>query len=120
MSKEEKAIEYYYSLKPLKYPTLIKLELKQIVTEETAPESEVTILLQSREPNDSQYLRLFFERVRELKINQSPLSEFSIPFIRIDSVKHYQWEDLIYRVKDEEEETLSFYCKNFEAALISK
>ncbi|MFP4307499.1 MAG: hypothetical protein ACLFQQ_09795 [Desulfococcaceae bacterium] len=113
----KKSIEYYYSLNPIAYPILVKFELKQKNTPGQTPTLEVIILLQSREENEDSQLKLSFEGVRELNLSQPSLSEYHIPFIKIDPIKDSQWENLVFKVKDEEEGTFSFFCKNFEAII---
>jgi hypothetical protein len=114
MRIEEEKIEHYYSLKPISFPILIKFELKQNVIAGETPTLDVSVVMRSRDKHETKSLNLFFEGVRELRLSQPSLSEFHIPFIKIDSIKDSQWEDLTYKVKDEEESTFSFLCKNFE------
>lgn len=114
MRIEEEKIEHYYSLKPISYPILVKFELKQNSIIGETPTIDVLVVMLSRDKHEPKSLNLFFEGVRELSLNQPSLSEFNIPFIKIDSIKDSQWEGLTYKVKDEEEDTFSFLCKNFE------
>ena len=119
MNSEDKTIEYYYSLKPTVYCILVKLEINQVCIDDMTPELEIMILLRSQDSNNTKHLKLLFEGVRELKLNQPSLSEFNIPFIKIDLIKNLQWEDLAYRVKDEEDESVSFLCKKFIPAIVA-
>lgn len=114
MRIEENKIEHYYSLKPISYPVLVKFELKQNLIAGETPTLDVLVVMQSREKHGHKSLNLFFEGVRELNLSQPSLSEFHIPFIKIDSIKNSQWEDLSYKVQDEEEGSFSFLCKSFE------
>jgi hypothetical protein len=115
--KRDEAVEHYYSLKPLCYSILVKLELNQIIVDGKTPELEVNIVLRSNQQHDYRCLYLVFNGVTEIKFKQPQLSLFSIASITIDCIKYYQWEDVFYKVIDDEDESLSFYCKHFEATL---
>jgi hypothetical protein len=73
--------------------------------------------LRPDELEDSRRLILLFFGVRELKFNQPSLSLHKMSLIEIDDIDDRQWEGINYRVKESEEDSMSFYCQRFDAVI---
>lgn len=117
MNSISNKIDEYYKIKQIDFPIIQVFELKQNFTEGATPELSLKILLKSRNKNEKKHLQLYFEGIRELGLKQSSLSEFDMPFIKIENISELQWEHLNYKVKDEDD-TLSFLCRDFHVNII--
>jgi len=119
MTEEYTTIERYYSLKPTDFPILERLEIQQSMTvdEVSPPELRLEIKLRPRGRTDHRRLFLSFLGVRELQLRQPSWSEVQFTFLEINSTQTQQWENLRYKVKESEEDSLSFFCKRFHAAI---
>ena len=119
MTEEYTMIERYYSLKPTDFPILERLEIQQSMTldEVSPPELCLEIELRPRSKTDHRRLFLSFIGVKELQLRQPSWSEVQFTFLEINSIQTQQWENLRYKVKESEENALSFFCKSFHAAI---
>jgi hypothetical protein len=117
MTTKDVKIEHYYALKPIRFPVLAKLELYQEVPPRQSPSDlSLEIELRSGKNTDSSRLCLSFSGVVSLRL--VPSSSFvQFPFLEIRSIRDRHWENLRYEVEDIESNTLSFFCKDFDATL---
>jgi hypothetical protein len=117
MTAKDVKIDYYYSLKPTDFPLLEKLELYQNVPPQQSP-SDLSLKIELRPDNteDNRRLYLSFEGVVNLRlVPWSSFVQFSL--IEIKPISDRQWEHLKYEVGEIEENTLSFLCRDFNAAI---
>jgi len=61
-------------------------------------------------PNNKQQ-KIFFRDVRDMKIGR--LDNLCVPLITVSDVSSYQWENIKYRVYDDENDLFSFYCRGY-------
>lgn len=117
MTKKDVKIEHYYTLKPTRFTVLDRLELSQAVPPRQSPSDlSLQIVLRSGKNTDDSRLCLSFSGVVSLRL--VPASSFvQFPFLDIRSIGDRHWENLRYEVEDAEGNSLSFFCKDFEATL---
>jgi hypothetical protein len=109
-------IEHYQSLKSTKFPLLARIDIHQIWSDnEIPPDLQVELEMRSRQVGSHEALILQFLGVRELRFSQPSLSLLQITLLEISSIKDRGWETLRYKVKDEEDGNLSFFCADFHA-----
>lgn len=119
------SIETYYALKPQRFGVWDTLNLKRPLKTDKWGDIEIAIRLVSsleidpKEPTSMQCLILEFTGVMDLRFGAiDMLGGF---FLSIESIKESQWEGLNYRVLDrEQEERISFYCRDFTAKLADR
>ena len=106
--KVSNELNEYYSIRPNSFRTLKKIEIQQCHLTGTGEALMLSVYLVKESDDGSQYLHLYFEKVRELKLIQPRYSCFDI-FLTIYEDKGIHK----YRVIDEEENSLEFYCDSF-------
>ena len=116
MTHLDQQIEKFYSLKPSQFSTLVKLELEQILSLEAPPVLSLKIELRSENKQDKHSLILLFIGVQELRL-KSLRSLYQILSLKITSIWDRQWEDINYEVKENEDDSLFFFCNNFQTQI---
>lgn len=114
MEDKDEKIEYYWSLKPARFPTLGKLELRQQFEE--GANQDLTLELLPSEPQHEGHMVLAFTGIRELRFVPGT---WSIVPVHLDfiPIPDRQWEHVHYRVLDYENLDFSFYCDDFTVRL---
>lgn len=115
---DEQTISAYQALNPTLFDVLDRFDLSQHYHSDQQHELSIELWLRmfENEDEDSRRLRLTFEGVRNLT---TAFQGFTLlPRIAIRSIRDYQWEHLKYEVKDEEGNTFSFFCRDFQAQII--
>jgi hypothetical protein len=115
---DEEIIQNYYSLDPKQYPILISFNITQELSLwGEQPKLSIEMEFKSKNENNANVLKLKCRGVRNLILKQPTWSVFEIPWIEISSIRARQWENLNYYINDPEEESISFMCAEFEAAV---
>jgi hypothetical protein len=109
-------IERYLALTPIKFTVVREVVIRQEALKGETPSLDLTLTLAQRSSVNPS-LRLVFRGVRDLQIRQPSLSLFETIDIEITNTSSNQWEDSRYAVKELEEDSLSFICADFEAAI---
>jgi len=113
------SIEEYLAIEPRDYTILSTLELQQEVPPKTPPEITLTIQLHHNKESDPRRVFLTFLGVVNLELRQrGSLIEF--PLLEIDLIRNSQLENLNYKVRDSEEGSLSFYCKELHVKVLDE
>ena len=113
------SIEQFLSVRPQDYTILSTLELQQEVPHKTPPEITLTIQLRHNDESDRRNLLLTFLGVVNLELRpKGSLVGFSL--IEIISIRDFQWENINYKVRDTEEGSLSFYCKEIQVTVLQE
>jgi hypothetical protein len=111
-------IKAYYHLDPYSYNRLESLTLTHTdLYGGIGDISSIETEFRSREGSNGRRLHVVFDDVRSLKVfppGNSRLDYFSFD---IETVSDLQWENVIYRVRDDENDKVSFYCKSFTAEI---
>ena len=117
MTDKDIKIEHYYALKPLDFSVLERLELSQTVPPQQTPSDlSLNIVLHSPRRTDKRRLCLSFDGV--VNFSLVPWSSFvQFPLIEIRAIGDRQWEHLQYEVRETENNTLSFVCRDFDASV---
>lgn len=116
--KEQDKIKEYHSLCPGDFRVVSRIGIVQrIFPEVDTPELTLELDLTSETGNDSRRLALSFTGVRNLRLQQPSWSLFQMTTLQIMSIAEDQWEGLKYKVRDDEEDSVSFTCSDFEAHL---
>ena len=117
MTEKDLTLDRYYSLVPRNFPVLVRLEILQTIPPEMLLGAiSIHIELRPSEEEDRRRLFLSFQGVVNLQIKQE-WSEFAFSEIKVVSIQDHQWEQLNYKVYDEDEESISFFCRSFEASI---
>lgn len=77
------------------------------------PETTLEMVLSSRREGDKRTVKLIFHNVRLLTL-QKQMSLFTLSQLTIRCIEEQQWEDTFFRVIEEEDNALSFYCRDFD------
>ena len=115
---DEQAISAYQALNPTLFDVLDRFDLRQHYHSDQQHELSIELWLRmyENEDDDPRRLRLTFEGVRNL---MTTFQGFALlPRIAIRSIRDYRWERLSYEVKDEEGNTFSFFCRDFQAHIV--
>jgi len=117
MTDKDIKIEHYYALKPVDFSVLERLELSQTVPPQQTPSDlSLNIVLHSPRRTDKRRLCLSFDGV--VNFSLVPWSSFvQFPLIEIRAIGDRQWEHLQYEVRETENNTLSFVCRDFDASI---
>ena len=113
MRVDEK-LDYYNSLPLTRYPHLTELTIRQIDRDEGGYQLNVTLVLRGS-AEDPSVLRIQFVDVRSLKL-ETPGTLDCLLF-KIYDVRDQQWEGVAYKVREDEHDYISFYCREFSARL---
>lgn len=106
-------IEFYTSLKPRKYPYVECLLITQtVIFGSDRICIRLELCLKSSLSGDGNKIRLFFNNIVDLHINPHYFP-FAISLLEIYPMKSAQWEEVNFKVKDTEEEKISFFCESF-------
>jgi len=102
-------ISDYYSLKPQMFPILKSLEIKQT----TPLFNEISLCMVLCTRDQTKNLHLYFEKVQNLFFNQPLISslEFFLDIRERNEVG-------LYRIVDNDENALGFYCSFFTAVIV--
>jgi hypothetical protein len=121
MKTEDTLIKRYHDLGGIKFKILSRMEM---VADQSVPLSEeigqVTLMLELMTiNNDDTKLRLIFRGVKDLRF--IPLQGSIIYFsqLKITNIDDKQWENVTYKVSEQEDNTLYFLCSSFEATVFS-
>jgi hypothetical protein len=109
------ALDRFYSLEPRRFGFMERLELWRYSLPDDSPGLALTLIMSGATPAR---LRLDFQNVRDLKIGR--LEHNLTWFLEIRSIRDHQLEELNYRVVESEEDSISFYCADFQARLASE
>lgn len=114
---DDAKLDQYYSLKPVDFSVLERLELYQIVPPQQSPSDlSLKIELRSHRTTDNRRLCLSFSGVVNLRL--VPWSSFvQFPLIEIRSIGDRHWENIKYEVKELENNALSFFCRDFDVTI---
>lgn len=115
---DEQAIRAYQALNPTLFDVLDRFDLSQHSHADHQHELSVELWLRmyESEDEDPRRLRLTFEGVRNLTTTFQGFT--LLPRIAIRSIRDRQWEHLHYEVKDDEGNTFSFFCRDFQAQIV--
>lgn len=120
MASDDLKLAEYHEFQRQKFRIFLNLELTQ--SDESLDDAEgmrLCLELATAERVDRK-LRLEFEGVRGLKLDQPVEAGFSVFPLEIVSIKDQQWEGLAYRVfHDEQDSFISFHCISFSARVVS-
>lgn len=117
MLNEDQGIAYYYSLRPIGFHDLIRLEIRQTVSF-GAWDTTLEVELRAVDKLDTRRLLLFFAGVRNLKLIPSECSIIHFSSIEVYSIAERGWEDINYKVFESEQDAeLSFICREFYAEI---
>ncbi|MGO4347035.1 hypothetical protein AB4Z45_16250 [Paenibacillus sp. MCAF9] len=112
MKKSVELISVFYQLHN-KFPYLHSYHYSRNFNENGSIEQSFKIILCDYPYyEDDKKLAITFSNVIDLKIGNT--GGIVGLFIDIADISNYQWEGMKYKVKEEEEETFTFYCKSFE------
>ncbi len=113
----EAKIDAFNSIYNTNFKVVSKISIVQTTQFDRTPEIDLEVDLQPIQLA-SKRLRIQFVCVRIMRIVQPSLSLFTVPLLTIKLIDDRQWEGLRYQVKDEEEESLSLVCKDFNYQMI--
>jgi len=111
IAMNDSLIEEYLKLQPAKFSSLESLSIKQPVPPNAWYGIEILMRLASED--GKKRLELHFQGARDFSFRLDGCVGGHLVMIR--SIKSDQWEDLDYRVDDDEWGAFSFYCKSFTA-----
>lgn len=111
---EDEAITHYWSLKPLRFTILERLELSQPVPWDHDEETTLRMLLRS-DVSPGEALLLVFTRVGDLDFHGG----LHISGLTILSLAGRGWERYHYAVDNGGTEQLHFYCDGITASIIA-
>ena len=121
MTEKDSRIEHYYSLDPKRFSILERFEVRQNHPPGEQPEISLKIELSSPIENDERRLLLSFFYVRGLSFTQEASSLLQMTLLTIESIlesiRREGWEGLHYQAREEEEDSLFLYCREFSASL---
>src|SRR5579863_7473523 len=112
MPIDEKLV-YYNSLPLTRYPHLTELTIRQVDRDEGDYQLNITLAL--RGTDDLGLLKIQFIDVRSLKLETPGTLEFLL--FKIYDIRDQQWEGVAYRVREDEHDYISFYCRDFTVRL---
>lgn len=110
---EDHCIAEYYSLKLSSFHILEKLEICQDEINGTS----LGLVLRATGHEDKRRLFMKFNSVVNLRLTPQPGTALSICQLEITPIKDLQWESVNYSVKEVEDDTLSFLCRDFSARI---
>ncbi len=117
MTEKDTRIEHYYSLDPKRFSILERFEVRQSRPAGEQPEVSLEIELSSPSEDEDRRLLLSFFSVTGLSFKQEATSLLQMPLITIESIRRDGWEGLHYKAREEEEDSLFLYCRDFTASL---
>jgi hypothetical protein len=117
MTEKDSRIDHYYSLDPKRFSILERFEVRQNHPVGEQPEISLKIELSSPIENEERKLLLSFFCVRGLRFTQEASSLLQLTLITIESIRRDGWEGLHYQAREEEEDSLYLYCRDFSASL---
>jgi len=110
-------LAHYYALRRgQKFHHVERLELRQ--TDGFGWRGDIAsleVVLSSAEPNDGRILKLTFNGVLNLRLTPPPRMVISLTTLEVSPVRDLQWEGVSYSVKETDEDTLAFLCRDFTA-----
>jgi len=110
------AINRYWSLKPLDFTELEQFTVFQpLPSARGQPENTVYIVLRSRRRDPKERLHLRFFGVDQLSLKVGAYAYLSM--LEIISIQDRHWERLKFSVHETENDSLRFYCEDFEAQI---
>lgn len=112
MPLDEKLV-YYNSLPLTRYPHLAELTIQQVNRDEGGYQLNITLAL--RGADNLGLLKIQFSDVRSLKLETPGTLELLL--FKIYDIRDEQWEGLAYRVREDEHDHISFYCRDFTVRL---
>ncbi len=120
MRSHELAIEGYWALQPRQFPVLVRLTVEQEHVPGSIPDITLTIELRPSQRDDRRRLRLWFQGVSDLSYTPGATSLLQLWPLEISSTQSMGWErSKRYRVVEIEDQSLSFYCREFRSELAS-
>jgi hypothetical protein len=114
----DRQIAEYYDLDPISFTVLRSFALTQEEKLDGSYDLVLTIvLINGAQPSGSPSLKLAFKGVSGLRIDWPSLSVVTFLCIEVTDISDRGWEDLSYQVS-EEEGSLAFSCRDFQASLV--
>jgi hypothetical protein len=117
MTEIDSRLEEYHSLDPKRFSILERFEVRQSHPPADQPEISLQIELSSPIEDEERRLLLSFFGVREFRLKQEASSLLQMTLITIESIGRDGWEGLNYRAREEEEDSLFLYCRDFSPSL---
>jgi hypothetical protein len=117
--KNNQRMDQYARIKQTLFPIVLQLSLRQkgLYLPNEYPSLNLFLELGPDKHDVGGRLQLHFYRVTELKLQ--PLSTpFRCSPLEIHDIRDHQWEMINYRVVEDEDLSLSFYCHDFQATLV--
>lgn len=112
--------DHFHALSPYRYKFVEELHISQY--QPSTPNGECSVFVQlvarQEQSNGKIKLRLKFHDVTDLKIR--PGDGKMTCQLDIRSIKSYHWHSKNYRVVEEENGLISFFCNDFQADLIEE
>ena len=106
-------INYYNSLHQYKFPFVDELKISQSWSfEDEYLKVNLSLILKQSMTANKPIIRLSFLNITDLYI-KTGISILSLTLLEIFDIHDNQWEGLNYKVKETEDEKLSFFCKEF-------
>lgn len=118
MSEKEAVLARFTELFPLDFSIVSRLVVEvEKLWKGLPPETTVVVTLESGNVAERRKLLIRFEGVRDLHLKHT-CSLLTLSQLTIDNISSNQWENISYRVTEEEHNTMSLFCRDFKFKLI--
>ena len=114
MSPTSDKIQQYNALKPIRFTLMKQFEWSTVPLASGYSQHLLLHLTSLQDDQNKADLILNFQGVRNIRFTASQLAQ---PLLEIRDVSSQQWDGVSYEVRDVENDTISFLCRDFSASL---
>ena len=114
MSPTSEKIQQYNALQPIHFSLMSRFEWVSAPLESGYSQTLVLHLTSLQDDQHRAELVLDFQGVRNIRFTAVGLAQ---PLLEIRDVSNQQWDGVSYEVRDRENDTISFLCRDFSASL---
>jgi len=118
-SSNDPMLARFRDMHQTRFPVVLSMEFLQThVSEELGYSLALVVTLSPLSGANSAVIKLSFEGVRNLSFTPGTAMPILLTRLTINRVSHWQWEGVGYEVKEIEDDTISFICRDFTAEMI--